>query len=234
MRPTVKAFVVCAALIAASAAAVQAGDLMDPASLNEQAPDTYRAKFETTKGDFVVEVHRAWAPLAADRFYNLVKNGYFDDQKFFRVVPNFVVQWGLHGDPEVTAVWRQQKMQDEPVRHSNEKGAISFAMAGPNSRTTQVFINLRNNGRLDGMGFSAFGTVVEGMDVVEQLYDGYGRQDNTPNQGLIGAQGNVYLEKSYPKLDGIRKATVVEAGSDSGTDSDDAGDDAAADESTEG
>jgi peptidyl-prolyl cis-trans isomerase A (cyclophilin A) len=168
-------------------------------------PDTFRVKFETTKGDFVLEVNRSWAPLGAERFHQLVSSGYYDGSKFFRVVPGFVVQFGLAADPNVT---RQApgEMPDDPVTQSNTKGTITFATRGPNSRTTQVFINLVDNRRLDQVGFSPFGTVVEGLSVVEQLYGGYG--DNGPDQGRIRAQGNSYLETSFPNLDGIKKATI--------------------------
>jgi peptidyl-prolyl cis-trans isomerase A (cyclophilin A) len=202
------------AAIALLATAAVAGDLSDPASLTETAPDTYRAKFETSKGDFVIEVTREWAPIGADRFYNLVKSGYYDDTRFFRVLSGFVVQWGMHGDPAIGAAWRNASIQDEPVKQGNEKGYVTFAKGGPNSRTTQVFINLANNGRLDGMGFPAFGKVVEGMDVVEKLYAGYGEgapRGRGPSQGQIAQQGNAYLEAQFPKLDYIKKATVTAA-----------------------
>lgn len=201
------------AVVALAATLAVAGDLSDPASLNETAPDTYLAKFETSKGDFVIEVTREWAPIGADRFYNLVKNGYYDDTRFFRVLDGFVVQWGMHGDPAIGAAWRDANIQDEPVKQGNEAGYVTFAKGGPNSRTTQVFINLVDNGRLDGMGFPAFGKVVEGMDVVKKLYGGYGEgapRGRGPSQGLIAQQGNQYLEERFPKLDHIVKATVVE------------------------
>lgn len=186
--------------------------LMDPAKANEQAPDTFVVKFATSAGDFQIEVTREWSPQGADRFYNLVKNGFYNDVRFFRVVPNFVVQFGLNGDPAVSKIWSQARIDDDPVKSSNTKGAITFAMAGPNTRTTQVFINLRDNKRLDGMGFSPFGKVTEGMEVVEKLYGGYGDgppSGRGPNQGKITAQGNAYLKESFPELDYIKTATIA-------------------------
>jgi peptidyl-prolyl cis-trans isomerase A (cyclophilin A) len=185
--------------------------LMDPAKLTEQSPETYRVRFDTSEGAFTVEVDRASAPVGSDRFYNLVKNGFYDDMRAFRVVPNFVVQFGMNGDPAVQAKWQNAKIQDDPVKGSNTKGTITFATAGPNSRTSQVFINLRDNAALDSKGFSPFGKVVEGMDVVEKLYSGYGDAPKGPNQGQIAAQGNAYLDKDFPQLSKITKATIVPA-----------------------
>jgi len=170
------------------------------------APDVFKVKFETTKGDFVLEIHKAWAPLGVERFHELVTSGYYDNSKFFRIVPRFVVQFGLAGDPAVTSKYEGANLKDDPVKESNGKGTISFATAGPNTRTTQVFINLVDNRRLDGMGFSPFGKVVEGMSVIESLYSGYG--DNGPDQGRIRSMGNAYIEKGFPKIDGITKATI--------------------------
>lgn len=181
--------------------------LLEPDSLKEEAPATYRVIFETTKGKFVVEVNRDWAPLGADRFYNLVKNGFYNDAKFFRVVPNFVVQFGIPADPRVAAAWRTETFEDDPVKESNVKGTITFATAGANSRTTQVFINYADNSRLDRMGFAPFGKVVEGMDVVEAINAEYNER---PNQGMIQAQGNAYLEREFPNLDGIKSARIEE------------------------
>lgn len=182
-------------------------ELMDPSKVTGQAPDSFKIEFATSAGDFTVQVTRELSPLGADRFYNLVKNGFYDDVRFFRVVPNFVVQFGLNGDPEVSKVWSQARIDDDPVKGSNTKGTITFATAGPNTRTTQVFINLKDNARLDGMGFSPFGAVIEGMEVVEKLYSGYG--DGLP-QGRITAQGNAFLKEAYPKLDYIETATIQE------------------------
>src|SRR4029077_19446479 len=150
--------------------AVQAAGLSDPASLNEKAPDVYKVKFDTSKGPFVVEVHRDWAPNGADRFYNLVKNGFFDNDRFFRVVSGFMVQFGINGDPKLSSVWREARIKDDPVKQSNARGYITFATAGPNTRTTQVFINFADNSALDNQGFAPFGKVVSGMNVVDALY----------------------------------------------------------------
>jgi len=183
-----------------------ASRLMNPAALTARAPDLYRAKFATTHGDFVVEVHRDWAPLGADRFYNLVRNRFFTDAAFFRFVPGFIVQFGIPADPKIAAVWQNANIKDDPVKQSNKKGTLTFATAGPNTRTTQLFINLNDNGGLDGQGFAAFGTVSEGMDVVAGIYSGYGE---APDQGRIQAQGKAYLDKNFPKLDTIKSATIV-------------------------
>jgi peptidyl-prolyl cis-trans isomerase A (cyclophilin A) len=177
--------------------------LLHPALL--KAPETFKARFTTTKGDFVVEVHRAWSPLGADRFYNLVKNGYFNRAHFFRVVSGFVVQFGLSPSPAVNTAWHDAIIQDDPVTQTNAKGSITFATSGPNSRTTQLFINLSENARLDKMGFSPFGTVIEGMDVVEKLYSGYGE---SPDQGRITAEGKPYLDQNFPLLDSIKLARL--------------------------
>ena len=179
---------------------------------NAKAPDTFRARFETTRGSFTVEVTRAWAPLGADRFYGLVKSGFYDGARFFRVLPGFVVQFGIPGDPAVARQWRSANIADDPVTQTNAPGSITFATSGPNSRTTQVFINLGNNASLDKMGFAPFGRVTEGMDVVGQLYSGYGEgapQGRGPDQGRIQSEGNAYLEKGFPKMDSIKKASVA-------------------------
>jgi peptidyl-prolyl cis-trans isomerase A (cyclophilin A) len=206
-----------AALALGTSLAVQApafaGSLYDPASLNEKAPATFKAKFDTSKGPFVVEVKRDWAPNGADRFYNLVKNGFYDNTRFFRVIPGFMVQYGINGDPKVAAAWRDANIKDDPVKQSNARGMMTFATAGPNTRTTQVFINFGKNDFLDGQGFSPVGKVVSGMDVVDSLYGGYGEgapNGNGPNQGLIQQQGNAYLEQQFPKLDYVKKATIEE------------------------
>lgn len=179
--------------------------LRTPAQLNEQAPATYKARFDTSKGAFVVEVTRDWAPMGADRFYNLVKNGFYDDTRFFRVVPNFMVQFGLNGTPAIQGVWRDARIKDDQVKQSNKRGYITFATAGPGTRTSQVFINFRDNGGLDGQGFAPFGRVVEGMDVVDKINAEYGER---PAQGRIQMEGNAYLNKEFPKLDYIKKATI--------------------------
>jgi len=186
--------------------------LLKPSSLNEQAPTTFKAKFTTTKGDFVVEVTRAWAPLGADRFYNLVKNHFYDGASFFRVLPGFVAQFGLSAKPEISRIWASATFKDDPVTQSNLEGYLTFATAGRNTRTTQLFINLANNQNLDGMGFAPFGKVIEGMDVVQKFYSGYGEgapSGNGPDQGRVTNEGKAYLDKSFPLLDSIKTAVIV-------------------------
>lgn len=196
----------------AAQAARPASRLATPAALKDTAPDTFRVRFTTTKGDFVVQVNRAWAPRGADRFYNLVKNGFYDGQRFFRVMRGFVVQWGIHGDPAISPPWRIARIPDDPVKESNRMGTLSFAKAGPHQRTTQVFINLAHNKELDAMGFAPFGLVVEGMDVVKKLHAGYGDsppRERGPVQGRIEKEGNAYLTAEFPKLDAIVKAALL-------------------------
>ena len=188
-----------------------AQNLANPAALNEPAPATYKVHFDTTKGAFVVEVHRDWAPNGADRFYNLVKNGFYDNARFFRVISGFMVQFGINGDPKISAVWREARIKDDPVRKTNARGAITFATAGPDTRTTQVFINYGDNSRLDGQGFAPFGIVTSGMDVVDKLYNGYGEgapSGQGPAQERIQSQGNAYLTSQFAKLDYIKKASI--------------------------
>jgi peptidyl-prolyl cis-trans isomerase A (cyclophilin A) len=185
--------------------------LLRPALLKEKAPATFQVKFTTTRGDFLVTVTRAWAPIGADRFYNLVKHHFYDNASFFRVVPNFVVQFGLSAYPPVSAAWSKANLTDDPVTQSNKLGYLTFATAGPNTRTTQVFISLKDNARLDGMGFAPFGMVdADGMKVVEMLYDQYGDSAG-PDQEQIEKQGKPYIDKGWPKLDSIRSATLIGA-----------------------
>jgi peptidyl-prolyl cis-trans isomerase A (cyclophilin A) len=160
----------------------------------------------------VIEVTRAWAPRGADRFYNLVKVGYYDDVAFFRVIDGFMVQFGIHGDPAANLAWHQARIADDPVTQSNKRGMVTYAMAGPDSRTTQLFINFKDNVNLDGQGFAPFGTVVEGLSVVDSLYSGYGEGAPSglgPEQGRAQAEGNAYLRASFPKLDFIKTARLV-------------------------
>ena len=188
--------------------------LRDPARARERAPDRSRVRFETTKGAFVVELHRDWAPRGADRFYNLAKAGFFDDVRFFRVIPGFMVQFGVHGDPALASTWRGASIEDDPVKQSNRRGTITFATAGPNTRTTQVFINFKDNTALDGQGFAPFGQVVEGMSVVDSLYSGYGEgrpSGGGPDQGRLQMEGNAYLKREFPKLDSVKSAKVSAA-----------------------
>jgi peptidyl-prolyl cis-trans isomerase A (cyclophilin A) len=185
--------------------------LGNPAALNEPAPAVYKAKFDTSKGAFVVEVHRDWAPNGADRFYNLVKNGFFDNARFFRVIKGFMVQFGINADPKISAVWRDARIKDDPVRASNGRGLITFATAGPDTRTTQVFINFADNAALDRQGFAPFGQVVSGMSVVDALYSDYGEgapRGRGPDQGRVQREGNAYLVAEFGNLDYIKKATI--------------------------
>jgi peptidyl-prolyl cis-trans isomerase A (cyclophilin A) len=186
--------------------------LLHPALLKDKAPETYQVKFSTTKGDFTVSVTRAWAPRGADRFYNLVKHHFYDKGSFFRVLTGFVAQFGLSAYPPVNAAWSKATIQDDPVTQSNKKYYITFATAGPNTRTTQVFVNLNDNARLDSMGFAAFGQVTEGTNVVDSLYADYGEGapgGKGPDQGEIEKQGKAYLDKGWPLLDSIKTATLV-------------------------
>jgi peptidyl-prolyl cis-trans isomerase A (cyclophilin A) len=197
-----------------SAAAVES-PLLHPKSdiMTQSAPATFRAKFQTSRGDFVVEAHREWAPLGVDRFYNLAKHGFYDGTCFFRVVSGFMVQFGIHGDPKIASVWRQERIQDDPVKQSNTRGFVSYAMAGPNTRTTQLFINYGDNARLDQMGFAPLGRIIEGMEVVDKLYAGYGEGapgGKGPDQGRIQTEGNAYLSKNFPELDCIKRVTISE------------------------
>jgi peptidyl-prolyl cis-trans isomerase A (cyclophilin A) len=178
----------------------------------EKPPEVYRVRLETTKGDIIVEAHREWAPRGADQFYELVENRFYDGARFFRVVRGFVVQFGIHGDPAVQRLWGDMKIRDDPVKQSNRKGFVSFAKLGPNSRTTQVFINLRDNVELDSEGFAPFARVVEGMDVVERLWSNYGEtppRGRGPDPARILREGNAYLEKEFPRLDAIVRARIV-------------------------
>ena len=213
MKTRSAVFALCAALSFAAFAlpALSQGKLANPAALNEKAPATYKAKFETSKGAFVVQVNRDWAPNGADRFYNLVKNGYFDDARFFRVVTGFMVQFGINGDPGVNAQWRNARIKDDPVRQSNKRGYITYATSGTDSRTTQVFINFDDNSGLDGQGFSPFGQVISGMNVVETLNNEYGDgapRGRGPDQMRLQQEGNAYLNKEFSRLDFVKKATI--------------------------
>jgi peptidyl-prolyl cis-trans isomerase A (cyclophilin A) len=183
--------------------------LLKPSLLKDKAPEHYKVKFVTTRGEFTLAVTRAWAPLGADRFFTLVKHHFYDNSSIFRVVPNFVAQFGISAYPPVTAAWRGTDIKDDPVTQSNKKGYITFATSGPNTRTTQVFINLQDNARLDKMGFAPFGVVEgDGMRVVIMFYDQYG-DDAGPDQPKIEKQGKPYLDKGWPKLDTITSATLL-------------------------
>ncbi|MFO0760345.1 MAG: peptidylprolyl isomerase [Byssovorax sp.] len=184
-----------------------------PEKATEKAPETFKVLFTTTKGDFTVQVTRAWAPNGADRFYNLIKLGYYDGTRFFRAVEGFMVQWGIHGNPAVNGAWFRANIPDDPVVKSNKRGFITFAMAGKNSRTTQLFINYSDaNARLDAMGFPPFGEVVDGMQVVDSLYKGYGEgapRGKGPDQGRLQREGNAYLDKDFAQLDAIKTAKLL-------------------------
>jgi peptidyl-prolyl cis-trans isomerase A (cyclophilin A) len=201
-----------AAIVAGAEQAAARKSLLNPAGLKETAPDVYNVKFDTSIGEFVVRVTRAWAPNGADRFYNLVKNGFYDETRFFRAIPNFMVQFGIHGNPQVAKVWQNARIPADKVTQSNRKGFITFAMgASPDTRTTQVFINFRNNTNLDSSGFAPFGEVVSGIEVVDKIHTGYGEgapRGAGPAQGRVQAEGNAYLMKSFPKLDYIKTATI--------------------------
>ena len=180
--------------------------LMNPEELNEKAPNTFRVLFDTSKGEFTVEVTRAWAPEGADRFYNLVANGYYDDCRFFRVVKGFMVQFGINGDPQINASWRAARIEDDRGKESNKRGYVTFAHAGPNTRTTQLFINHADNTFLDAQGFPPFGKVIKGMDVVDAINDEYGEN---PDQRRIQLEGNAYLNQTFPNLDFIKTVIVA-------------------------
>ena len=194
------------AAAAAQTAPAASAKLRNPAALTEKAPANYKAKFETSAGTFVIQVHHDWAPLGADRFYNLVKNGFFDDARFFRVIDNFMVQFGINGNTAIQQAWLNTQLKDDPVKQSNKTGYVTFATAGPNTRTTQVFINFKDNAGLDRQGFVPFGEVTSGMEVVNKLYSGYGEKPNAGNAYLM--KGNAYITKEFPKLDYIKKATI--------------------------
>jgi peptidyl-prolyl cis-trans isomerase A (cyclophilin A) len=216
MRSRSLAFALIALSTAAAAAAqttapaateARGARLRNPAALTEKAPATYKVKFDTSAGAFVVQVHRDWAPLGADRFYNLVKAGFFDDVRFFRVIPNFMVQFGINGTPSVSTIWSRAQIKDDPVKQSNKRGYITFATAGPNTRTTQVFINYQDNDNLDKQGFAPFGEVTQGMNVVDKLNSQY---EGKPQEQFVKIQteGNAFLNKQFPKLDYVKTATI--------------------------
>lgn len=183
---------------------------------SEKAPDKYQAKFWTTKGTFTIEVNRDWAPIGADRFYHLVQTGFFDKSRLYRIRADFIAQFGIAGKAEIAQVWRYQKLKDDPVKASNLKGYVAYAMTGVDERTTQVYINLVDNVRLDSTGFAPFGKVVEGMDVVESFYSFYGESSGggmrTNKQDQMFEQGNQWLDRYYPNLDRIKKARIVKNG----------------------
>ena len=186
--------------------------LKNPAAFTEKAPATYKVKMDTSKGVFTITVHRDWAPIGADRFYNLVKAGFYDEVRFFRVLPDFMAQFGIHGRPSVMEAWRPARLKDDPVKQSNLRGYVTFATGGPNTRTTQLFINFKDNAPLDRQGFAPIGEVTDGMAIVDSLYSGYGEgapRGKGPDQGAMNMEGNAYLAAKFPKLDYIKSATIV-------------------------
>ncbi len=198
----------------AFATAQDVPNLLNPEAevFNQEAPEVFKALLETTQGDVVIEVHRAWAPKGADRFYNLVNGGFYDGCRFFRVISGFMAQIGINGDPAVAAKWRTAQILDDPVKQSNKRGFVTFATAGPNTRTTQIFFNFKDNSGLDRQGFAPFGKVIEGMSAIDNLYAGYGEgapRGKGPSQGRLQREGNVYLKADFPKLDYIKKASIV-------------------------
>src|SRR5437016_13196174 len=213
---SVMALTVCAVAACKKSAPQAAGGVPDfhkPAdpAFAQQAPDSFRARLSTTQGDVVILVHRAWAPHGADRFYNLVRSGFYDGVRFFRVIPGFMAQFGIHGDTGVTAAGRVRTIPDDPVLHNNLRGMVTYATAGPGTLTTQIFINYRDNIRLDASGFAPFGQVVERMEVVDALSGGYGEgapNGRGPDQFRVNVEGEKYLARQFPKLDKINKATV--------------------------
>ena len=206
----VSAFAVLATAVSGQSALGKTSKLLTPAALTAKAPALFKAKLDTTKGVIVIEVHRDWSPLGADRFYNLVSNGFFDGVRFFRVIPNFMAQFGINGNPAVNAAWDKVDLKDDPGgKQSNTRGTISYGNTGqPNSRGTQVFINYKDNLFLDAQRFTPFGTVVEGMDAADKLNAEYGSNPQN-QQGKIVTEGNKFLIANFPKLDYIKTATVV-------------------------
>jgi peptidyl-prolyl cis-trans isomerase A (cyclophilin A) len=189
--------------------------LLTPARLTETAPASFKVRLKTSAGDVVLLVHRDWAPLGADRFYNLVKNGFYDDTRIYRVLDGFMAQFGMNGDPRVNMAWRNKVIVDDPVSQTNRRGTMSFAKGGPHSRTTEVFINYRDNASLDERGFAPIAEVVEGMDVVDDFYKDYGDgppRGDGPYQAQVQAQGNAYLDVSFPALTRIERALLEPTG----------------------
>jgi peptidyl-prolyl cis-trans isomerase A (cyclophilin A) len=198
-------------LLAACSTAPENKPAAAPAKQPEHTPDVFRVNLDTSKGAVVLEITRAWAPSGADHFYQLVRNGYYDGDRFYRVVPRFVVQFGINGDAQVSQLWSSLRIPDDPVKQKNRKGTMTFASSGPGARTTQVFVNMRDNVSLDRQGFAPIGRVAEGIEVLERLCGGYGDmppRGSGPDGVEIERQGNTYLENHFPRLDYIKKATV--------------------------
>lgn len=204
---TAVAAIAAAIITTAGVATLAQSKLSDPSALTETAPELFRARFETSKGPFVIEVHRAWAPIGVDRFYNLVKNGFYDGTRFFRVRPGFMAQFGINGNPQIQSAWQRAFLRDDPVTQKNVRGFVSFTTEGrPQSRFTQIFINYADNSHLDADGFAPFGQVVDGMETVEKLFS---PSDPQPDQRRVLREGNEYLQAEFPKLDFVKKATIV-------------------------
>ncbi len=217
-RTVPSCFLVVTALVLGACAAQEESDargtpnpLLRPARFTETAPETFRVRFETSEGAFVVAATRAWAPLGVDRFYNLVRGGFFDDTRVYRVVDGFVAQFGLNGDPYVNQAWKTEYLVDDPVTQTNRRGRVTFAKGGLHSRTTEIFVSLRDNPQLDESGFAPFGEVVEGMEVVDAFHAAYGDgppRGEGPYQAMVEARGNAYLDAEFPELTRIERATV--------------------------
>ena len=193
---------------------VPVATLKEPTSaeFSHPAPERFDVLFETSQGEFVVEVHRGWAPLGAERFYNLVRAGYYDGLRFFRVIPGFVAQFGIHAEPGVNEAWRSFRIPDDPVVQPNRRGTLTFATAGRDTRTVELFLNLADNVHLDAYGFAPIGVVISGMDAVERLFSGYGEgapRGQGPDQGRLQAEGEDYLSRDFPQLSRILSARVV-------------------------
>lgn len=213
-RPLVAPALVISLAVAASCGKARTSPLLtpDPDSLSQPAPDSFRVAFVTSKGRFVIQAHRDWAPRGVDRFHYLARNHFYDGARFFRNLPDFMAQFGLHADPAINAVWDELRIPDDSVTKSNLRGSVSYAMGGPHTRSTQLFINKRDNSRLDAMGFAPIGVVVEGMSVVDSLYTGYGEgppYGSGPDQSRIMSEGNRYLERFFPQLDSIVSVRVL-------------------------
>jgi len=209
-RPVRVAWLIACLLLAGCSQAPERKPAAAPAK-SGPTPEVYRVDLDTSKGAVVLEITRAWAPHGVDHFYELVRNGYYDGDRFYRVVPHFVVQFGINGDAQVSQLWSTLRIPDDPVKQKNRKGTVTFASSGPGARTTQVFVNMRDNLSLDRQGFAPIGRVAEGMDVLERLYGGYGDmppRGSGPDGVEIERQGNVYLDNHFPRLDFIKKATV--------------------------
>lgn len=218
MTPRIHLLFACILSIAASQAlspVERERSLRNPADSlwNQPAPEVYRVKIETTKGDFAMEVNRALAPRGADRFYHLVQTGFYDNSRFYRVIGGRFAQFGIAGDPAIAKIWQNERFPDDPVRSPNLRGTFAFANTGPNGRTTQIYINTGNQSSLDAMGFAPFGKVISGMDVVEKLYSGYGENSGggmrAGHQGKLFEDGNAYLDRGFPLLDKLLRATIV-------------------------